>query len=57
MSQNDSKKLILLGPSSNEIWERISNYWVGDICDLANASIIPCGLEQGISSLQSAMEG
>ena len=57
VSQNDSKKLILLGPSSNEIWERISNYWVGDICDLANASIIPCGLEQGISSLQSAMEG
>jgi len=57
VSQNDRKTLVILGPSSGEIWERISNYWVGDICRFTNVSIIPCDLEVGISSLQSALKG
>jgi hypothetical protein len=57
VSQNDRKTLAVLGPSSGEIWERISNYWVGDICRFTKVSIIPCGLEEGILNLKSAMEG
>jgi len=55
--QVDRKTLVILGPSSSEIWERLSNYWVGDICRFTNVSIIPCGLEDGISILQSAVKG
>ena len=57
VSQEDRKTLVILGPLSGEIWKRISNYWVGDICRFTNVSIIPCGLDVGISSLQSAIEG
>ena len=53
--QDDRKKLIILGPSSEEIWERISNYWLGDICRFADVLVIPCGLESGIESLVSAI--
>lgn len=53
--QDNRKQLIVLGPSSEEIWERISNYWVGDIRRFADLSVIPCGLESGIKSLVSAI--
>lgn len=56
VSREDRKTLAILGPSSSYIWERISNYWIGDICSFANVSIIPCGLEDGISILESAMD-
>ncbi len=55
MCQENRKKLIILGPSSKEIWKRISNYWVGDIRSFADVSVIPCGLESGIKSLVSAI--
>ena len=57
VSQENRKKLLILGPSSNDIWERISNYWVSDICRFTNVSIIPCGLEDAISNLKSVVEG
>ncbi|MHC4075003.1 MAG: SIR2 family protein [Planctomycetota bacterium] len=53
--QENRKKLIILGPSSKEIWKRISNYWVVDINSFADVSVIPCGLESGIKSLVSAI--
>lgn len=53
--QDNRKKLIILGPSSEEIWKRISNYWLGDICRFADVLVIPCGLESGIESLVSAI--
>lgn len=56
VSLEDRKTLVILGPSSGEIWERISNYWVGDICRFTNVSVIPCGLEDGISGLHSAVK-
>jgi hypothetical protein len=56
VSREDRKTLVILGPSSSEIWERISNYWVGDICRFTNVSVIPCALEDGISSLEAAMK-
>jgi len=49
-------RLIILGPSSENIWKRISNYWVGDICRFSDVVIIPCGLEEGISTLESAIK-
>ena len=52
--QENRKKLIILGPSAEEIWKRISNYWVGDIRIFADVLVIPCGLESGIESLVSA---
>ncbi len=55
ITQDNRKKLIILGPSSTEIWKRISNYWVGDICNFADVLVIPCGLESGIESLVSAI--
>ena len=56
VSREDHKTLVILGPSSNDIWERISNYWVGDICRFTNVSVIPCGLGDGISGLEAAMK-
>jgi hypothetical protein len=53
--QDTRKKLIILAPSSEEIWKRISNYWVGDICRFADVLVIPSGLEDGIDSLASAI--
>ena len=50
-------RLILLGPSAENIWKKISNYWVGDICRFTDITIIPCGLENGISMLESATKG
>ena len=55
ISQDNRKKLIILGPSSEEIRKRVSNYWVGDIRRFADLSVIPCGLESGIESLVSAI--
>jgi len=55
ISQDNWKKLIILGPSSEEIWKRVSNYWVGDIRSFADVSVIPCRLESGIGSLVSAI--
>lgn len=54
ISQDNRKKLIILGPSSTEIWKRISNYWVGDICKFADVLVIPCSLESSVESLISA---
>lgn len=49
--QDHRKKLIILDPSSARIYERIANYWVGDINGFADVSIIACGLESGINQL------
>jgi hypothetical protein len=48
------KKLIIVDPSAERIWTRVSNYWVGDICGFADVLIIPCGIESGIEPLFSA---
>ncbi len=56
VSREDRKALVILGPSSGDIWERISNFWVGDISRFTNVSVIPCGLEDGISGLEAAMK-
>ena len=49
-------RLILLGPSSAEIGKRISEYWVGDICRNCDVLIIPCGLADGVFTLESALK-
>lgn len=51
------KRLIILSPSSGEIWKRISNYWVGDICGFANVIVIPGGMENGIQTVIEAVGG
>jgi len=56
VSREDRKILVILGPSSGDIWERLSNFWVGDICRFTTVSVIPCGLEDGLSSLEAAMK-
>lgn len=53
---NPHHRLILLSPSSEAIWKRISKYWVGDIRRFCDVSIIPCLLEDGISMLESALK-
>lgn len=55
-TMNPHHRLILLSPSSETIWKRISKYWVGDICRFSDVLIIPCGLESGISTLESALK-
>ncbi len=52
---NPRHRLILLSPSSEDIWKRISKYWVGDICRFCDVLIIPCGLQDGIFILESAL--
>lgn len=49
-------RLIILSPSSETIWKMISKYWVGDICRFSDVLIIPCGLEAGIFTLESALK-
>ena len=53
---NPRNRLILLGPSSGSICKRISEYWVGDIFRFSDVLIIPCGLANGISTLESAFK-
>ena len=55
-TMNPHHRLILLSPSSETIWKRISKYWIGDICRFSDVLIIPCGLEDGISTLESALK-
>jgi len=50
-------RLIILSPSSETIWKRISKYWVGDICRFSDALLIPCGIEDGLFTLKSAFKG
>lgn len=50
------QRLIILSPSSEAIWKRISKYWVGDICRFSDVCVIPCGIEDGISTLESALK-
>jgi hypothetical protein len=50
-------RLIILSPSSEVIWKRISDYWVGDICSFSDVCLIPRGIEDGIHTLASAIEG
>jgi len=54
--RNHRHRLVVLSPSSKSIWERISKYWVGDICRFSDVVIIPCGLEEGISTLESSLK-
>ena len=49
-------RLIILSPSAEVIWKRISDYWVGDICSFSDICLIPCGVEAGIHTLASAIE-
>jgi hypothetical protein len=53
---NPRHRLVLLSPSSENIWKRISKYWVGDICRFSDVLIIPCGLENGIATLESTFK-
>lgn len=55
-TMNPRHRLVVLSPSSKSIWERISKYWVGDICRFSDVVIIPCGLEDGISTLESNLK-
>jgi hypothetical protein len=49
-------RLIILGPGSENISKRISNYWVGDICRFSDVCIIPHGIEDGISTLELTLK-
>ncbi len=51
----DDLKLIIVDPKADNIWAQISNYWVGDICNFANVSRIPCGVEEGMPKLKTIM--
>ncbi len=42
------KRLIILSPSADAIWKKISDYWVGEISGFADVLIIPCRLDNGI---------
>jgi len=55
-TMNPRHRLVILSPSAKSIWERISQYWVGDICQFSDVVIIPCGLEDGISTLESNLK-
>lgn len=50
------QRLIILSPSSEAIWKRISNYWVGDICQFTEVIVVPCGMEDGIFTIESALQ-
>jgi len=50
------KQLVILGPSSTATWERISNYWVGNVQRFADVVVIPCGIECSIERLCSALD-
>lgn len=54
--KNQRHRLVILSPSSESIWKRISKYWVGDICRFCDVLIIPCGVEDGISTLESSLK-
>lgn len=49
------KRLIILSPSSEDIWKRISNYWVGDIRSFTDAIMIPCGIENSLETVIKAV--
>jgi hypothetical protein len=49
-------RLIILSPSAEIVWKKISDYWVGDICSFCDVSLIPCGIEEGIHTLTSTIE-
>ena len=55
-TMNPRHRLVVLSPSSKSIWERISKDWVGDICRFSDVLIIPRGLEDGISALESNLK-
>jgi hypothetical protein len=48
-------RLVILDPGSENILKRISNYWVGDICRFGDVCVIPRGIENGISTLESTL--
>lgn len=50
------KRLVIISPSAGEIWKRISNYWVGDICQFAEVSLIPCGIEHSFQALCTTLD-
>jgi hypothetical protein len=49
------KRFIILSPSADEIWRRVSKYWVGDICNFSDVTIIPCGLEHGVETVGDSL--
>jgi hypothetical protein len=49
------KRLIILDPSPGTIWERISRYWSEDICERTDALVIPCGIEDGIQTINTVL--
>lgn len=45
------KELVIIDPSSAKTWQRISDYWVGDIRKFTNVTLIPDGIESCVDSL------
>lgn len=50
------KRLIIFDPLANEIWDRMSNYWVGDINQFAEVDLISNRIEQGIQTLHTTLK-
>jgi hypothetical protein len=50
------RRLVILNPSADDIRKKISNYWIGDISRYCNVVTIPCGMEDGISSLEMTLK-
>ena len=49
------KRLIILSPSADEIWKRVSKYWVGDICEFSDVTIASRDLEHGIETVGDSL--
>jgi hypothetical protein len=49
------RRLLILDPDAEALWRRISDYWVDDINEFADVSVLPYGIEQGIQQLRKAL--
>jgi hypothetical protein len=49
----DRKRLVIVDPLSQKIWNRIAKYWIGDICEFAKVCLIPGGVEESLENLLS----
>jgi hypothetical protein len=46
---------MIIDPNAEALWNRISDYWVGDIKEFADTNVFSHGIEQGIQHLSEAL--
>ena len=54
--RRDEKRLVIVDPAAASVADRITRYWIGDLCTYTQVCLLPCGLESSLASLTKLLK-